>query len=266
MLEIIVMIGVIGWFARKAKEEGENAVLWGFIGAISYYGPVLIFGRLVYPAIIRGSITYDNQMGYIVLGVILTLAIGIGCCFLASKMLLSLDENTIDNSNSVIPNIAQGKSTEHNFVIKFLRSWVGIVLLSFIILVSVLAVYLSSSSFHSYEKEPNLILPVDFNIPKDIPIYPKCKLVQYFRPDGDTFTLPVVNLAVNDSFDKVQSYYINHLKSLGWKVSINKNDKFKRVELTFKKGTRIGGARIEIHYPNQYIHVLYFCNVLISFP
>jgi len=89
MVEIIVMIGVIGWFARTAKSKGKNGLLWGFIGAISYYGPVLVFGRVIYPGIVKGSVTYDNQVGYIIVGVLLNLAIGIGCCYLARKILLS---------------------------------------------------------------------------------------------------------------------------------------------------------------------------------
>jgi hypothetical protein len=89
MLEIIVMIGVIGWFSRTAKSKGKSGVLWGIIGALSYYGPVLLFGRLVYPAMVKGSVTYDNQFGYIALGIALDLAVGIGCCLLARQILIS---------------------------------------------------------------------------------------------------------------------------------------------------------------------------------
>jgi hypothetical protein len=89
MIEIFVMIGVIGWFARTAKIKGLNSVLWGFIGALSYYGPLLIFGRLIYPAMIKGSVTYDNQTTYIILGVVLNMAIGIACCVVARKILLA---------------------------------------------------------------------------------------------------------------------------------------------------------------------------------
>lgn len=98
MIEIIIMIGVIGWFARTAKGKGKNGFLWGFIGAISYYGPILVFGRLIYPEIVRGSINYDNQFGYMALGLVLNLAIGIGCCLLSRKILLSKEaDNTTNN-------------------------------------------------------------------------------------------------------------------------------------------------------------------------
>ena len=88
MIEIIIMIGVIGWFARTAKSKGANGLLWGFIGAISFYGPVLVFGRVIYPVIVKGSVTYDNQVSYMIVGVLLNLAIGISCCLLAREILL----------------------------------------------------------------------------------------------------------------------------------------------------------------------------------
>ena len=89
MIEILVMIGVVGWFARTARSKGKSGFLWGFIGAISYYAPVIVFGRWIYPEMVKGSITYDNQFVYMILGLILSLAIGIGCCLLARKILLS---------------------------------------------------------------------------------------------------------------------------------------------------------------------------------
>ena len=89
MLEILIMIGVIGWFARTAKKQGRNGVLWGFIGAISYYGPVLLFGWVIYPYLITGYVTYSNQTTFIIVGVLLNIAVGVGCCFLARNILLS---------------------------------------------------------------------------------------------------------------------------------------------------------------------------------
>jgi hypothetical protein len=103
MLEIIIMIGVIGWFARTAKSKGKNGILWGFIGAISYYGPVLVFGRGIYPELVRGSVTYDNQVGFIILGVVLNVAVGIGCCFLARKILLSMKGDSAPADNGKAP-------------------------------------------------------------------------------------------------------------------------------------------------------------------
>ncbi len=89
MLEVIVMMGVIAWFSRTAKRMGRSGFLWGFIGATSYYVPVLVFGRAVYPELVRSEIGSDNVVQYMLLGMILTLAVGIGSCFLARLVLLS---------------------------------------------------------------------------------------------------------------------------------------------------------------------------------
>ena len=111
MLEIFIMLGVIGWFSRTAKSEGKSGLLWGFIGAISYYGPVIIFGRFIYPALVKGSVTYENQGTYMIVGILLNLAIGIGCCFLARNILLSVLEETAVNNNSV-PGITEEVKTD----------------------------------------------------------------------------------------------------------------------------------------------------------
>ncbi len=102
MLEIIIMIGVISWFARTAKSKGKSGPLWGIIGGISYYGPVLFFGYVIYPAMIKGSITYSNQTSYMILGIVLNLIVGIGCCLIARSILMSAepDPSMINTTSS----------------------------------------------------------------------------------------------------------------------------------------------------------------------
>lgn len=39
LIDVVMVIGVIGWFARIVKIKGLNKYLWGFIGGISFYGP-----------------------------------------------------------------------------------------------------------------------------------------------------------------------------------------------------------------------------------
>jgi hypothetical protein len=91
MLEIFIMIGVIAWFARTASSLGKSGFLWGFIGAISYYGPVVVFGRFIYPEMVRGVVTYENQGLLTVGGVALSVAVGAGCCFIARQILLAAE-------------------------------------------------------------------------------------------------------------------------------------------------------------------------------
>jgi hypothetical protein len=88
MLEIIIMIGVVGWFARTAKQIGRNGVAWGAMGALSYYVPMLVCSWLIFPAILRPFLTYDNQTGLQLLDVALSVLVGIGCC-VALRQILS---------------------------------------------------------------------------------------------------------------------------------------------------------------------------------
>jgi tetratricopeptide (TPR) repeat protein len=90
MIELAIMIGVIRSFVKTAKSKGQSGVVWGIIAAISYYGPVLVFGRLIYPEMIRGSVNSSNVSAYVILGVVLDLAAGIGCCWLVRRVQLSL--------------------------------------------------------------------------------------------------------------------------------------------------------------------------------
>lgn len=87
MLEIIIMIGVVGWFYRTAKQIGHNGVLWGAMGALSYYVPMLICSWLIFPALLRPFLTYDNQTSLQLLDVALSLVVGIGCCVVLRAIL-----------------------------------------------------------------------------------------------------------------------------------------------------------------------------------
>jgi hypothetical protein len=90
MLEIFIMIGVVLWFSRTAKAKGQSGALWGFLGAISYYGPVLLFGWVIYPALVQGYVTQQNHGSVVIIGLVLNIAIGISCCLLARYILLHL--------------------------------------------------------------------------------------------------------------------------------------------------------------------------------
>jgi hypothetical protein len=48
LIELVVVIGVIGWFVHIAKTKRLNGILWGFIGGISFYGPAVFVAGFVY--------------------------------------------------------------------------------------------------------------------------------------------------------------------------------------------------------------------------
>ena len=86
MLELIIMIGVIGWFYRTAKNYGKNGVSWGVIGAISYYIPVLIMSFFIVPSILIGI---HGFLPRFVIDILLSVGAGIGCCYLARTVLVN---------------------------------------------------------------------------------------------------------------------------------------------------------------------------------
>lgn len=96
MIEFIIMIFVIGWFAKTANKNGQSGVLWGLVGAASYYVPVLIFGFYIYPDMVRGSRLSHGES--FKAGIFFSLVIGIICCLLSRHMLLNSIKNT-QNSN-----------------------------------------------------------------------------------------------------------------------------------------------------------------------
>jgi hypothetical protein len=105
MLEIIIMIGVIGWFYRTARQIGRNGFAWGAMGALSYYGPVLICSWLVFPAFLRPYLTYSNQTELQLLDVVLSVLVGIGCC-VALRQILNAQVRAQQNVPGQQPPIA----------------------------------------------------------------------------------------------------------------------------------------------------------------
>ena len=47
--ELVIVIGIIGWFARTAKTKRLNKSLWGLIGGLSSYGPAVFVAGFIYP-------------------------------------------------------------------------------------------------------------------------------------------------------------------------------------------------------------------------
>jgi tetratricopeptide (TPR) repeat protein len=91
MLELIVMISVIGWFAKTAKEKNKNKILWGLIGALSFYIPVLVFGLLIYPLIIIGWVNKENEFSFKIIGIVLNILVGTIGILIAKRILQNSD-------------------------------------------------------------------------------------------------------------------------------------------------------------------------------
>lgn len=87
MLQIAISVAVAVWFAINAKKRGKNPIIWVIVGAVSYYLPSVIFGRYIYPGII-GQINYDDLEMYLIIGVLLSIAVGVACCLAARAVLI----------------------------------------------------------------------------------------------------------------------------------------------------------------------------------
>ena len=91
MLELILMIGVIGWFAKTANNKNKSKVLWGIIGALSYYIPVLFVSLFVFPLITMGWVNENNKILFLVIGFFINVMAGIGGLLIAKRILENAD-------------------------------------------------------------------------------------------------------------------------------------------------------------------------------
>ncbi len=90
MIEILIIIAVVKMFTKQAESKGLNKNLWGFIGAASYYLPILLFTFVIMPELIMsGVLDFSTETEIRVAAVLMNLAIGIICCIIAYQILKS---------------------------------------------------------------------------------------------------------------------------------------------------------------------------------
>jgi hypothetical protein len=53
MRAILIMIPLVAWFTRRAKAKGRSQLLWGAIGAASYFLPTTFLGAALRWNILR---------------------------------------------------------------------------------------------------------------------------------------------------------------------------------------------------------------------
>ena len=99
MIEILVIILVVRAFSRTAAEKNLNKTLWGVIGALSYYVPVLVMGFVVLPSFVESG-ALGEGLTALLLSVVLNIAVGVITCFIAYQVLKSQDAQMDPNDNS----------------------------------------------------------------------------------------------------------------------------------------------------------------------
>jgi len=103
MLEIIIIVAVVKAFTKKAKEKNFNKVLWGFIGAGSYYIPILIMSFVVFPYLIDNAVfNFSSQTQFLIISILINLALGISCCFIIYQVLKNAKANLAESDSNIL--------------------------------------------------------------------------------------------------------------------------------------------------------------------
>jgi hypothetical protein len=87
MIELIIMAGVVYWYFQAARRNGRNGWLWGFVGALSYYMPMLLVAIVIAPAIIfsLAPMGPGDEGFYSFLSVAIGVVTGVTCCVLLKR-------------------------------------------------------------------------------------------------------------------------------------------------------------------------------------
>jgi len=87
MIETIIMVGVITWFYRTARESGRNGIVWAVMGASSYYVPGFLCRQFLFPALLGPVLPYENRVDRQVVYLAAGIAVGFTCCVLFRRWL-----------------------------------------------------------------------------------------------------------------------------------------------------------------------------------
>ena len=91
MLEILIIIAVVKAFCALAVDKGRSKALWGFVGALSYYGPLLLMSFFLLPMLVgSGMLPFITRDNYFFVGIIINLVTGVLCCLVTYGILKSL--------------------------------------------------------------------------------------------------------------------------------------------------------------------------------
>ncbi len=91
MLEILIIIAVVKVFSATAVDKARSKFLWGAIGALSYYVPLLLMSFFLLPLLVNsGVLPFVTRENYFVVGIVFNLITGVACCMIAFLILKNL--------------------------------------------------------------------------------------------------------------------------------------------------------------------------------
>lgn len=101
MIEILIIIAVVRQFRKLAEAKKLNPTTWAWIGALSYYIPILLMSFLVFPMLINtGLISFSDETMFSVYAVLGNLAVGIIGCFIAYTILKNRESGmSVENTD-----------------------------------------------------------------------------------------------------------------------------------------------------------------------
>lgn len=97
MLEILLIIWVVKRFKQIAENKGYTRWVWGLIGALSYYVPIILMSFLILPAMItNGIVDFSNysEIELKLLIILINLVTGVLCCMLTYHFMSKLPDKT----------------------------------------------------------------------------------------------------------------------------------------------------------------------------
>lgn len=93
MLEILIVIAVVKGFCSVADGKGRSKGVWGTIGALSYYLPILLMSFLIFPSLLAAkALPFVTQDNVFVIAILTNLGVGILCCFIAYMVLRGMSD------------------------------------------------------------------------------------------------------------------------------------------------------------------------------
>ncbi len=80
VIEILVVLAVVKAFRAMAAVKGLNKALWGWIGGLSYYVPILCFGIIIFPFLLEKDLFPLESKAMVGSFSILNLLVGVSSC------------------------------------------------------------------------------------------------------------------------------------------------------------------------------------------
>ena len=105
VIEILVILAVVRAFRAMAVLKGLNSLLWAWIGGLSYYLPMLLFGLLIFPYLLEQDFAFIDSELIVNSFSILNIIVGITCSGATYLYLNSKPNESIKSELDIIDQV-----------------------------------------------------------------------------------------------------------------------------------------------------------------